>query len=548
MDFRRVSQSSTDKLADLYRASGSGGIVSRLFGNPSLVAGIIVDLGETREAGLLPDLLPHCLSGQRDVRESAARAVTKLLAAIPARRLFEADVWIREALCHWGRWENDWSKMKPADVARFADADFGPLAFASMHTNGRVREAALRRLAARTDGAELPFLLLRLNDWVVPIRDIARDLVKARVREEYALFFVRDLALLLRIERCQRGEHRWLSEAMTELFQREGSAEALQAGLHSADRNVRRACLRFASTAAAPRAIAALKAALADADPMCRLWAAKQLIAGATHDELPSLHAALCGDAFMPVRRESLTALAERNPAAAHAALVDALLDKHTSMRAVARFYLKGRVDAAEFYRRAMDAQRGARLSAALLGLSECGEKADAHKIAPFLVSPEIRFRKAAVIAIGRLAADENRSDLLRALADTSPGVSAAACAALRPVVSAVMGELAALLQTHPTPFVRKNALTLVRSLSKWERLPLLLAACRDAHEDVSQPAALALDFWFYSYNGSFVTPSATQLGAAKMELHSSAGCVAPNIADELASLIASWEKANAPK
>jgi hypothetical protein len=45
---------------------------------------------------------------------------------------------------------------------------------ASCHPNGYVREAALHGLSTN-DERTLPFVLLRLNDWVAPIRSLALE-------------------------------------------------------------------------------------------------------------------------------------------------------------------------------------------------------------------------------------------------------------------------------------------------------------------------------------------------------------------------------------
>jgi hypothetical protein len=44
------------------------------------------------------------------------------------------------------------------------------MALASFHPSGYVREEAIAHLAAVWDGTELPFLLIRVNDWVAPVR------------------------------------------------------------------------------------------------------------------------------------------------------------------------------------------------------------------------------------------------------------------------------------------------------------------------------------------------------------------------------------------
>ena len=541
MDLRRISQISIEKLGQLRR---SDGFLARLVRSRGVETGIIADLGETGETGLLPELVEYALDSDRIVREAAHKALTSLIACVPVTRLLELDSWMREALNRWGRSDTSWMKMQPPGVTKLAvAAEFGPLALASMHPNGRVREAAVRALAERTDGSELPFLLVRLNDWVGPVRDAVRALVSARVRPEYAAHFLGCIPLMLRVEKGQRGQHEWLTEAVTALFNNADAADAMQRGLHSADGNIRRVCLRMAVCGNSMAARAALSAALDDPYPMSRLWALKQLTGSADLAAALSLHQKLSGDPFMPVRLESLTALVSHGIEAANDSLTAALLDRHSSVRELARFHLRNRFDVAGFYRCAIQSSNGAALVAAIRGLGEYGTAADTDRVRAFSSSPEIRVRRAAVAACGKLGAEQSQEALLGALADVSPGVSAEARSALALIAPSVMPELASLLANHPAPFVRKNALRLVCRLSKWARLPLILRACRDASESVAQPAAAAVSAWLARYSSSYMSPGDTQLSEAHRELMQSQEFLSSGIVQNLTALIAEWRK-----
>jgi hypothetical protein len=77
-----------------------------------------------------------------------------------------------------------WAELKPGQLnllQRFEGESVFALGVASMHYSGYVRDAALRRLSDTQDGSELPFLLLRLNDWVEEVRQTALALVRLRV-------------------------------------------------------------------------------------------------------------------------------------------------------------------------------------------------------------------------------------------------------------------------------------------------------------------------------------------------------------------------------
>jgi HEAT repeat protein len=53
-----------------------------------------------------------------------------------------------------------------------------------------VRQAAVEALGKIESGAELPFLLMRVNDWVPNVRNLAAELLEKRVRPDYVPHFV----------------------------------------------------------------------------------------------------------------------------------------------------------------------------------------------------------------------------------------------------------------------------------------------------------------------------------------------------------------------
>src|SRR5579872_1118675 len=80
------------------------------------------------------------------------------------------------------------------------------LGYASFHRNGYVRHEAIRLLAQIEDGSELPFLLIRQNDWVQPIAGEARTAVESRLTEAYLPNFVKNFALVVRLLGFSRHE------------------------------------------------------------------------------------------------------------------------------------------------------------------------------------------------------------------------------------------------------------------------------------------------------------------------------------------------------
>lgn len=539
MNFRRISEKSLAALRLLHQSRR----FSWLLDKDHQEASIIFELGSSREPGLLPDLAGFALHPGAIVRTVTRNALCTLLSGVPCAHLLELDVFTREMLNHWDRHDDRWETLLPATVSRWGSKDdLAVLALASMHPNGHVREAAIRVLAKYETGAELPFILLRMNDWVAAIRELAYGVILSKVRSDYAGHFLRCLPLILRLEQCGRASHTWLIEKTSDLLSQSESASTLQAGLKSPDRNIRLTSLRFAVAANPSIAKKALNNALEDHDSAVRLWSARQLLFASKPDILADLYAELARDPFMPIRREGLNALVRCKDDGLHAALERALLDPNPSMRELSRFHLGNDFDPAAFYRDALESRSGGQLASAICGLGECGTENDANLVTGFLHSPEIRLRRMAVTALGRLAPEKFKEPLLRALVDESPGVSLAACRALLKFVHDIgIQSLRELLTSHPAPFVRKNALRLIGKLGKWEQIAAILAACRDPSDRVSLPAADTVRLWLARYNRSYATPSPTQISNAIQEFRSSREFLDSRTMSELEAIFSEW-------
>jgi len=435
--------------------------------------------------------------------------------------------------------------MKPDQVERLANGEHAVsiLGLASFHANGHVREAALRKLSEDTSGLELPFLLIRLNDWVEPVRTLAHEGVQSRLTANYAGHFLKSLHLLLRLEFCGREAHDATVQAVGELLCRPECRPQLLEGVASGDRVMRHACLRFAAEIEGAGRLSILRAALGDTDPLIRLWTARRLLADATMDDLPKLTAELVRDPFMPVRREALQSLAQRLPDLAAPVLLEALTDRHASIRETARFYLGllGRPDAVSIYRERLNGAVGAQLVGAVLGLGETGTSEDVERIRPLLKSDETRYRKAAIIALARIAPEALIEEFTAALADPMPGVSNEGCTALLQRVHSVEpAALFTLLREDTPEHVKKNALKLTMRLGKWVSLPVLISLSR-GESIISSRTRAFLESWLLSPRRDYSRPTEQQMVAAARALAEASPGLDAGLERSLSSLLKEW-------
>ena len=381
---------------------------------------------------------------------------------------------------------------------------------ASFHHSGYVREAAVEELAKQRTGKELPFLLIRLNDWVSQVRDIAANAMRARVEPTYAVHFLANMRLVFRLRSCGRVDKQFVDE-ICGLLKRPECKQVLQAGMASKDKAIRRVSFQLAAEADPSTRTSIIRAVMTDPDAVARSWAVRHFLPDVTPDELPSVIEPMLKDRYMPVRRDALWIVATKRPDLAVKPLRSALLDNHISMRETARQFLAVAdvKDARAFYADAIERGEDKQRFAAICGLGETGSASDVKFLTLFLNSTSTKLRRAAVYAVGKLDVEGQLEKLAGILSDEKPSVSREAMKALLPKARYIpLADLEHLVASSTNFYIRRNALTLILHADKWKKIPILLEVCVDKEVRLAEQAARALRDWSVNYNSSFAEPT----------------------------------------
>jgi HEAT repeat protein len=539
---RPLSQRAIELLAELHRQPT---LADQLFGRTTETATTLKSLGECGEPALVPYLLNFVFSNSRELAVAAADALGRCVEAASPDELLELDRSCRES---WSGYL--WDGLKPVQVARLdalGDREVMVVGVASFHANGYVREAAVTRLTTFHGGRELPFLLVRLNDWVNRVADCAAQAVEQRLVPAYALGFVDNLSMLLRLEISGRREHQRVLDRIYALLKDSGQRDVLAHGLRSVDRRIRRRVYRLAREAPGADQSGLLRQALQDADTLIRLEAVTDARARMSVDELRSVLQAIMSDPYPLVRREGITAAAERLAAETGERLTAALVDPSKSVREAARYYLhRGahEIDVARYYRQQLAGAASPRhLANAIAGLGETGSSSDAALVVPYLEHGQAAVRRASVRALVSLDPAEHEPRLLHMLHDPVPSVSHTVRRVLRPRAGRIgRSALASVLQTASYPHSRFDALALATSLGKWDSLIMLLAAATDADDGIRNAVTRWLNDWIAKQNRSFAEPSRAQIETIRSALDTCRFAVGPAVVGELRSILRQWE------
>ena len=407
---------------------------------------------------------------------------------------------------------HNWQSLRPSDVSRLAQSRFASslVGLASFHFSGYVREAAVAELALQRTGKELPFLLIRLNDWVSQVRDAAARAVRERIEPTFAVHLLANIGLVIRLRACGRVDKQFVDEVCN-LLKRPECKDVLQAGMASSEKHIRRISFQLAAEADPSTRSSIIRALMSDPDAVARSWAVRHFLPDVTSEELLGVIEPMLNDRCMPIRRDALWAVATKRPDLAVEPLRRALLDTHISMRETARQFLSiaGVPDVREFYVEAVERGADAQLFAAICGLGESGKASDVRLLSAGLDSTQPKLRRAAVYAMGKLDADGHLKKLTEFLSDAKASVSREALKVLLPKARLIpLDEWERLFALGACFHVRRNALTLILHTDKWRKLPALLKACADEEAKIAGLAARALRDWFTNYNVSFAEPT----------------------------------------
>jgi HEAT repeat protein len=485
------------------------------FGSAKRYARIVSLLDQINEVAALP-IVARCLfSSSQAVRNAASRSIHRLLSQVSSEQLIQLSGVIGRS---W-RWHisDEWDRLSPESVSALA-AGYGDrtavLGLLSFHCKGYVREKVIQLLARDRSGNELPFLLIRQNDWVNVIAQEAQEAVSERLVPSYLAHFVRCLGLVIHSLAFRRRDLSPAVRTVVEMLVQPRHDALLIHAIRASNPPVRRQVVAFALDIPGNHHERVIRHGLLSQDDIVRLVCAKRVTRSLTGLELSQALVTLQQDPFMPVRREGFRGQAESFPGDASSIWRRALLDRHGSIRDLARYWLEktGRFDAAAFYRQNL-ADKGVSL-AVISGLAECGDDRDIATLRAFLAHSQPSFRRTALRGIGRIARERAVDDLLRSLLDTSQKVVREASTQLESFLNEVPGKaLFAILQQCHTDYGIRQVLQMLFAKGKWQSLPWLIRVAFHADQATASLARRFINAWFSPplCNKVFTKPSAAE-------------------------------------
>jgi hypothetical protein len=437
-----------------------------------------------------------------------------------------ADLWKIDTLCRSKtsmEWTFDWSTVGPEGLfpKDIADSDkvwiYG---FSSFHPSGFFREKATIGLAGIKSGDEIPFLIIRLNDWVEGIREKAKQAIEERIVPAFALHFLKFYPLLKRLENAGRDAHGAVVKKITTLISQD--RKVMEQGLVAPDPDTRRLSFEIAANSSKIELGDVKDAIFEEPVGMIKLLALRSFENRVSFPEDSSFIHSLIEDRFAPIQRVALDILCSRSLENNQEILKGKIFSEKSGIRQTARYYLKKTsvANPAELYRMALVERKEAVLLGAIRGIGEVGDKEDVDLLVSYLQGTSIKILRSTISSISSLNPDNMPEILLPFVSDLRPGVSREAAAAVKKRCMEIdLDRLNGIAHASKLSHVQKNIFRVLLAADHWTSLPYILEASGSEYPTIPELAKKGLERWLIESNRYFIQPSTGQKGKAKLYL-----------------------------
>ncbi|WP_345736806.1 hypothetical protein [Prosthecobacter algae] len=468
----------------------------------------------TNNIAALPYLLPFIHHPSEKNRDFAERIVAQLLPQLDASQITALESLIRES---WSTFNHDGHKFLALSTEGWK--------LSTLAASGWRREKAVAKLASSKDSEALPYVLLRLNDWVPQVQAAAHQWFSSCSDFIDIRQIIQCAPILAALTERGRGQSSpWVQTLIERLAAPEISPLLLSA-LPSSGTRSRQLIFSQLAKGGSLKNSELQQALLTHADPMLGVLLLKHL--HTKDSELPDhlLLRAITSRRSL-LRRYAWHRFSERQLSQATELLTKALFDPTSSMRTFAQYYLSKDISSEELQSRYAEALKilsssNQMIAISILGFHESKGQWLTDDYLPWLNHSSVRVRASALRCFATAHFDQSLPWLKKEMLNvSSPTLGKLATALLqRRPYALTMDIITSMLSSEESDVVRLRAFQLLCKRGKWEQLPCLLQLTRDSSESLRHKAVSRLSVWLKDYNRSQIQPTPKQIQQAVTEL-----------------------------
>lgn len=379
------------------------------------------------------------------------------------------------------------------------------LGIASLNSNGYVREKALKLISDANSPSALPYILLRLNDWVVSVRNLAEHILKNMLIPDNIDCFINHFGLINKLQDAVRVDLNSIKTQIEDFLKNDSVQDMVKSKLKHPQVKTRLFCYQLLKGKIVNDETI-ITSALHDKSFEVRMWLVEAIKTLEPQDRYAIIEE-LLQDKSAKVKTAVLREHEDVVSLHFRRMLEMLLVDENASVREDARFIVKRHsmiTDIPEFYRLQILKDP---LPGAIAGLGEIGGQRDYDIVCDFKTHEESKMRLASLKAMWQLSKVDSVGFVLDALNSEVPKIKKTAKRLLKktkmPEIRLAMKEKLRSEDLDMGIF----ALQIIYSYGGWQALLAILYAISREQEPVLSKARNLLNNWLHKSTGLYSRP-----------------------------------------
>lgn len=369
-------------------------------------------------------------------------------------------------------------------------------AFASFHSNGYLREKAVRELAKYNNS--LTFIMLRLKDWVPNVRRTALNSLCLRLENASDEEILKTFPYILKLRRSTRCDYSVVISALSKKLI--DNKALLLRGITDKNTQTRKFCVFFIADTKSNYDVL-FRIADKEKDPFLRNRIFTLL--SEADEDLTTLSDKFLKDKFPLNRVTAIRWLNENHPEAAVQKAKKLLLDKNSLIRDIARDIV-GDFDFRKYYIDNLEKNT----MGAVYGLGDVGTSEDCALIEPYLSSDKPKLIRSAMSSLMKLDAGKYTDVITEMLLSERTGVVKTAKQLLEKNGDFSYERVLRIYEMSERENTKMKCALLLFNAPKWQRLYYMLYVSDSNFESVRKMSIIKIKNWIDTYNRSFKLPT----------------------------------------
>ena len=380
------------------------------------------------------------------------------------------------------------------------------LAISSLNGNGYVREKAVKKLSKVGSPRAIQFLIYRLADWVLPVRQVAFKGIENYKSIDYIDSLIENLQIFEWLQKVQRTDLSGIYQEIIK-FIATANRDFIVSKFSKYSDKIRLILAKHISNSLTNNS-AELKLFLSDKNFLIRSLAINHF------DKLEQSEIdKLLIDKSATIRLQTLYCLKDQN--SFENFIKNYLADNSASIRHFARFTLKqANINFGEFYKQKLE--NNSQIIGSLIGLSEVEAKQFVDIVKVFLDNDKIKIRKTAFLTIQKLDTESAYEFALLNLDCPYFGLRNVIIDFLSVIVRQEVLEKARECYKTGEYEMKKSMLKLFSNVGGWTTIPDLMIGSIDENENIRQLAWGYLQIWRNKAARLFTTPKQGEIERAR--------------------------------